>query len=198
MMKIYTKNGDFGETTLIGGTKVSKAEIKVDVYGSIDELNSHIGLIIALFNKQEKILTKIQEDLFKVGNVFATDWQRFDASDKVIKDVDIDILEKEIDRISKIIPNIQGFVLPGGNVISSHIHIARTIARRTERIAVAYSDQLKYFITMPEDFSNNMLQPQSSQNPKIKEKELACVVEALRYLNRLSDYLFVLAIEQTQ
>ncbi len=164
-MKIYTKTGDQGETSLYGGKVVSKADIKIESYGTVDELNTYIGLLGDLeVNKNRKpLLKEIQDRLFTIGTALAADIEKPKLKKPDLIDTDIEILEKEIDRMQEQLPELKAFILPGGHLHVSYCHIARTICRRVERLVVLLSE------TDP--------------------------VEALimMYLNRLSDYLFVLA-----
>ena len=171
-MKIYTKTGDKGTTALFGGTRVSKNHIRIESYGTVDELNSHIGLVRDQnINQHYKdILIIIQDKLFTVGAILATDPNKAILKSgkerlnipKISKE-DIELLEIEIDKMNESLPPMTNFVLPGGHQTVSFCHIARGVCRRAERLAVALND-LEPF------------QP-----------------ESLTYLNRLSDYLFVLA-----
>ncbi len=164
--KIYTKTGDKGETSLIGGTRVPKYHDRIEAYGTVDELNSYLGLIRDLCNDEtiEAVLLKIQECLFILESSLATD-PSGEVNRKLpeIIESDIEFLEKEIDSMNETIPELKSFILPGGDIVSSHCHIARTICRRAERITI------KLASTYP--------------------------IEAIdiKYLNRLSDFLFVLA-----
>ncbi len=171
-MKIYTKTGDKGTTALFGGTRVPKHHIRIDSYGTVDELNSHIGLIrdqdIDELSKQ--VLVTIQDKLFTVGAVLATDPEKamLKSGKKrlnipTIADEDIELLENEMDRMNETLPPMTHFVLPGGHQTVSFCHIARCVCRRAERLATALYEL--------EPFEGTTLQ----------------------YLNRLSDYLFVLA-----
>lgn len=171
-MKIYTKTGDKGTTALFGGTRVPKHHIRIDSYGTVDELNSHIGLIrdqnIDALSKN--VLINIQDKLFTVGAVLATDPEKaiLKSGKKrlnipTIDKEDIELLEKEMDRMNESLPPMTHFVLPGGHQTVSFCHIARCVCRRAERLATAL-----YEITPFEETT-------------------------LQYLNRLSDYLFVLA-----
>ncbi|SHJ54996.1 cob(I)yrinic acid a,c-diamide adenosyltransferase [Aquimarina spongiae] len=171
-MKIYTKTGDKGTTALFGGTRVPKHHIRIDSYGTVDELNSHIGLIrdqdIDELSKQ--VLVTIQDKLFTVGAVLATDPEKamLKSGKKrlnipTIADEDIELLENEMDRMNEALPPMTHFVLPGGHQTVSFCHIARCVCRRAERLATALYEL--------EPFEGTTLQ----------------------YLNRLSDYLFVLA-----
>ncbi|MBR9915890.1 MAG: cob(I)yrinic acid a,c-diamide adenosyltransferase [Algicola sp.] len=175
-MKIYTKTGDKGTTALFGGTRVPKHHIRIDSYGTVDELNSHIGLIrdqdINVHYKD--ILINIQDKLFTVGAILATDPEKATLKNgkerlniPKISDDDIALLEQEMDRMNEELPPMTHFVLPGGHQTVSFCHIARCVCRRAERLASALND-LEPF------------QP-----------------ESLVYLNRLSDYLFVLARKLT-
>jgi len=171
-MKIYTKTGDKGKTALFGGTKVPKHHIRIESYGTVDELNSHLGLvrdqnIDAHF---KDILVIIQNKLFTVGAILATDPEKAilkSGKERLnipkISNEDIEHLEKEIDKMNETLPPMTHFILPGGHQTVSFCHIARCVCRRAERLATALND-LEPF------------QP-----------------ETLMYLNRLSDYLFVLA-----
>ncbi|TDU34385.1 cob(I)alamin adenosyltransferase [Gelidibacter sediminis] len=171
-MKIYTKTGDKGTTALFGGTRVPKHHIRIDSYGTVDELNSHLGLIRDQQIKQhyKDILIIIQDRLFTVGAILATDPAKATLKNgkerlniPKISTENIELLEKEIDRMNDALPPMTHFVLPGGHQTVSFCHIARCVCRRAERLASALND-LEPF------------QP-----------------ESLTYLNRLSDYLFVLA-----
>jgi cob(I)alamin adenosyltransferase len=164
-MKIYTKTGDKGFTSLIGGTRVAKHHIRIESYGTVDELNSHIGLIsdqdITAHDKE--ILKQVQDRLFTIGSSLASDPEK---SKMVIPDLhiaDIELLEKEMDLMNERLPELKHFILPGGSNAISYCHIARCVCRRAERITVHLAEQ-----------SN------------VDEKVII-------YLNRLSDYLFTLA-----
>ncbi|GAA0726598.1 cob(I)yrinic acid a,c-diamide adenosyltransferase [Aquimarina litoralis] len=171
-MKIYTKTGDKGTTALFGGTRVPKHHIRIDSYGTVDELNSHIGLIRdqKIDELSKNILVKIQDRLFTVGAVLATDPEKaiLKSGKKrlnipTISPEDITLLETEMDRMNESLPPMTHFVLPGGHQTVSFCHIARCVCRRAERLATAL-----YEISPFEETT-------------------------LQYLNRLSDYLFVLA-----
>nr|WP_321233452.1 cob(I)yrinic acid a,c-diamide adenosyltransferase [uncultured Psychroserpens sp.] len=171
-MKIYTKTGDKGTTALFGGTRVPKHHIRIDSYGTVDELNSHLGLIRDqdINNHYKDVLIDIQDKLFTVGAILATDPEKATLKNgkqrlnipKISED-DIAQLEQEMDTMNEALPPMTHFVLPGGHQTVSFCHIARCVCRRAERLASALKD-LEPF------------QP-----------------ESLKYLNRLSDYLFVLA-----
>lgn len=171
-MKIYTKTGDKGTTALFGGTRVPKHHIRIDSYGTVDELNSHLGLIRDQnINQHYKdVLIDIQDKLFTVGAILATDpekavlksgKERLNISK--ISDSNITKLEQEMDAMNEALPPMTHFVLPGGHQTVSFCHIARCVCRRAERLASALNEIEPF-------------QP-----------------ESLKYLNRLSDYLFVLA-----
>ena len=171
-MKVYTKTGDKGTTDLFGGTRVSKHNIRIESYGTVDELNSHIGLIRDQdMNEHYKtVLIEIQDRLFTVGAILATPPEKETLKNGQprlqqlgILDSDIDYLEKEIDTMEESLPQMTHFVLPGGHTTVSYCHIARCVCRRAERLAVHL----------------NELEPTD--------------MHVLTYLNRLSDYLFVLA-----
>ena len=166
-MKIYTKTGDSGNTSLIGGTKVPKNDIRIETYGTTDELNSWIGLVGDQLNDAsiKQMLHEIQDRIFTIGSSLATD---ADKEPKMklpdLREEDISYLEKNIDEMTAQLPAMKSFILPGGHTTVSSIHIARCVCRRAERLAVA-----------------------------MKEHELFIDERIIRYLNRLSDYLFTLA-----
>lgn len=171
-MKIYTKTGDKGTTALFGGTRVPKHHIRIDSYGTVDELNSHIGLIRdqEIDPRSKEILIHIQDRLFTVGAVLATDPEKMtlkNGKDRLniprVDEEDITLLETEMDTMNDHLPPMTHFVLPGGHTTVSYCHIARCVCRRAERLATALYDI--------EPFDEH----------------------TLKYLNRLSDYLFVLA-----
>ncbi|WP_353777947.1 cob(I)yrinic acid a,c-diamide adenosyltransferase [Winogradskyella sp. 3972H.M.0a.05] len=171
-MKIYTKTGDKGTTALFGGTRVPKHHIRIDSYGTVDELNSHIGLIRDQDINQlyKNILIEVQDRLFTVGAILATDPEKAilkSGKERLnipkISKADIEVLEREMDAMNAELPPMTHFVLPGGHQTVSFCHIARCVCRRAERLASALND----------------LEPFQE--------------ETLMYLNRLSDYLFVLA-----
>ncbi|RLD62756.1 MAG: cob(I)yrinic acid a,c-diamide adenosyltransferase [Bacteroidetes bacterium] len=166
-MKIYTKTGDAGTTSLIGGKRVPKYHIRLDAYGTVDELNSYIGLIREQIKdtNTNKLLLKIQNNLFTVGSFLAMDNEKDYEKFKIqkLQQSEINILEQEIDRMDAELPALQNFILPGGNTVASFCHIARSVCRRAERKA-------------------NLLSAESTVDEIL-----------LKYLNRLSDYLFVLS-----
>jgi cob(I)alamin adenosyltransferase len=169
-MKIYTKTGDSGTTALFGGKRVSKADLRIDTYGTIDELNSWIGVVRdqPVNEKRKDILVEIQDRLFTVGSILATEPGNTKVKIPALVETDVTLLEKEIDAMDNELPPMKFFVLPGGNQAVSFCHVARTVCRRAERLTIGLN----------------------SQEP----------VDALviKYLNRLSDYLFVLARKMTQ
>ena len=164
-MKIYTKKGDKGKTQLLGGSMIDKNHIKLECYGTIDELNSFIGNIydqeISVFHKE--VLFKIQNQLFNLGSIISFDRGKEKIRLPNITTQNIKMLEKGIDKMEEKLPMLKAFILPSGHPIASKCHIARTVCRRAERNLVALSQE--------EAISNLHIQ----------------------YLNRLSDYLFVLA-----
>lgn len=164
-MKVYTRTGDKGETSLFGGTRVKKHHARLEAYGSIDELNSHIGLLRDSFEhkQSQQLLVKIQTHLFNIGSELANEKSKNADKTPPIKQKHIDELELAIDEMDTQLPRMKFFILPGGDISSSHAQIARTVCRRCERLAVALSEQI--------DLST----------------------ELLTYINRLSDYLFTLA-----
>ena len=171
-MKIYTKTGDKGTTALYGGKRVSKNHIRIDTYGTIDELNSWLGLIRDqdIDQHHKKTIINIQNNLFTIGAILATptDKEILKNGKKrlniaKISKIHIEHLEKEIDTMNDTLPPMTHFILPGGHTIVSYCHIARTVCRRSERLIVKLFD-----------------------NKQIQDG-------VLQYINRLSDYLFVLA-----
>ena len=166
-LKIYTKTGDLGKTSLIGGTKVPKSNIRIEAYGTVDELNSYIGLTSDLITHEPSkfILKEIQDRLFTIGSSLACNPEK-ESRLKIpdLKEEDITLLEKEIDSMNEHLAPMKSFILPGGHVSISTAHITRCVCRRAERICV------------------NMQQQDLFVEPLV-----------IKYLNRLSDYLFILA-----
>ncbi len=163
-MKIYTKKGDQGHTGLIGGTRVSKGELRIEAYGTVDELNSYIGLIRS-FDIQTKAvqqLIEIQDRLFTIGSSLAADPEKSNMKIPDLLESDITCLEDWMDEMDASLPPLTSFVLPGGHPFIGHIHVARCVCRRTERLVVTLDEH---------DFVAPLV---------------------ISYLNRLSDYLFVL------
>ena len=165
--KIYTKTGDLGKTSLIGGTKVYKSDIRIEAYGTVDELNSWIGLTGDHLSHEhtKAILKEIQDRLFTIGSALACDPDK-EPLMKIpdLKETDVVLLETEIDKMNEELPPMKSFILPGGHVAVSTAHVTRCICRRAERLCV------------------NMQQHELFVDPLV-----------IKYLNRLSDYLFVLA-----
>ena len=135
-MKLYTKTGDKGQTGLIGGTRVSKNDIRIEAYGTVDELNSFIGLLSTFSIQKENIdfLRNIQNNLFTIGSYLATDTSKVQLQQaSLLKIESIDQIEKEIDRIDAYLPALNSFVLPGGSKTGALCHVCRTVTRRVER-----------------------------------------------------------------
>ena len=168
-MKIYTKKGDTGTTSLIGGTRVPKYHLRIEAYGTVDELNSYVGLIRDHIQKQEEveILKDIQDRLFTLGSILASDPEKSKMKLPELNPEDVELLEKEMDRMNERLPELTHFVLPGGHPVASYCHLARCVCRRAERLAVHLNEE-------------------EPVNPIV-----------IKYLNRLSDYFFVLARLQT-
>ena len=164
-MKIYTKKGDNGTTQLIGGKRVSKNNSRIEAYGTIDELNSYIGLVRdqEIDEQSFDMLVEIQDRLFTVGALLANDGASNKMKLPLIDEKDIHLLEKEIDKMNKDLSEMKSFILPGGHTTVSYCHIARCICRRAERLVVDLPETILQFDLI------------------------------LKYLNRLSDYLFVLS-----
>lgn len=165
--KIYTKTGDKGNTSLIGGTKVPKSHLRIEAYGTVDELNSYIGLCRDLLTDDagRAVLQEVQDRLFTIGSALACDPVK-EPKMRIpdLKDTDIQYLEQEIDRMTEALPPMKHFILPGGNAAVSQLHIARCVCRRAERCCVRL---------------------------ELEGQEVEPII--LQYVNRLSDYLFVLA-----
>ena len=165
--KIYTKTGDLGNTSLIGGTKIPKSHIRIESYGNIDELNSYIGLVSDYLQDDlgKTVLKEVQDRLFTIGSSLACDPEKETGMHiPDLNEADILSLEKAIDLMNDALPPMKHFILPGGHVAVSTIHITRCVCRRAERGVV------------------NLLQHEQFVEPLV-----------IKYLNRLSDYLFVLA-----
>lgn len=171
--KVYTKTGDNGTTSLVGGIRIGKADIRLEAYGTVDELNSHLGLLAALLpaddnnlpnSDDRRTIEQIQSILFNVGTHLATDLSQTPLYPSArLPEGATKQLEKEIDRTLSLLPEAQGFVLPGGTPAAAQAHVCRTVCRRAERRVVALA----------------------------AEAEVGLEIQT--YLNRLSDYLFVLA-----
>jgi cob(I)alamin adenosyltransferase len=163
--KIYTKGGDKGQTSLLGGTRVPKYHDRIEAYGTVDELVSFLGLIRDqdIDKHYKELLIQIQQTLFTAEAHLASDSEKNTANLPKISEKDIEMLENEIDEMNKQLPELRSFILPGGNTIVSYCHISRTICRRAERLVIKLS----------ENYPVNEI--------------------IIKFLNRLSDYLFVLA-----
>ncbi|MEO6882873.1 MAG: cob(I)yrinic acid a,c-diamide adenosyltransferase [Bacteroidia bacterium] len=164
-MKIYTKTGDKGQTSLIGGTRVPKNNVRIQAYGTVDELNSFIGLVRDQITEEhtQKLLIEIQDRLFTIGSSLAADPNKSKMKIPDLKEEDIVLLEKEMDAINETLPPIKHFILPGGHTTVSFCHLARCVCRRAERCTI-----------------------------ELAETEFVADL-VIKYLNRLSDYLFVLS-----
>ncbi|KAA0990083.1 cob(I)yrinic acid a,c-diamide adenosyltransferase [Dyadobacter aurulentus] len=168
-MKIYTKTGDKGTTSLIGGTRLSKAHVRIDAYGTVDELNSYIGMLRdqPVNEGRKELLKEIQDRLFTIGSHLASESDRKKRILPDLLDEDIVLLETEMDMIESKVPPLRAFVLPGGHQSVSFGHVARTVCRRAERAVIHLQ-----------------------QGEEVEEI-------VIRYLNRLSDYLFMLCRAMT-
>lgn len=174
--KIYTKTGDAGLTSLIGGTRLPKQHLRIEAYGTVDELNSHIGLLRDVITVKETVglLISIQDRLFTIGSHLAADPKIYLSENKSnkmslppINEKDVEVLEQAIDLISEQVPEMKSFILPGGHVFVSYCHIARCVCRRAERAVL-----------------------------RLTEYEKVDTIHS-KYLNRLSDYLFMLSRQLT-
>ena len=163
--KIYTKTGDKGLTGLIGGTRIPKFDIRIEAYGTVDELNSYIGLVRdqAIDENSRTILIEIQDRLFTIGSLLAADPKKNKMLLPQISESDIELLEKQIDAMNEHLPEMKSFVLPGGHTTVSFCHIARCVCRRAERCVLRLNEEQPI---------NELI---------------------YKYLNRLSDFLFVLS-----
>lgn len=175
-MKIYTKTGDKGQTALIGGRRVSKADLRIDAYGTVDELNSWIGLVRdqPVNIRRRDLLKEIQDRLFTIGSELATDPEKAPkrAMPAITPD-DVLLLEEAMDTMDTELPELRAFVLPGGHQAVSFCHLARTVCRRAERLIIALNDTTAQIGTGVDEL-------------------------VLQYINRLSDYLFVLSRKMAQ
>ena len=163
--KIYTKTGDQGMTSLLGGTRVPKHHVRIEAYGTIDELNSHVGLVrdVVDDNATHELLATVQDRLFTIGSQLAADPAKNKMALPSISEEDVMRLEKAIDDITAKVPEMKSFILPGGHVYVSYCHIARCVCRRAERAVL-----------------------------RLAEQENTDTIH-VKYLNRLSDYLFMLS-----
>lgn len=164
--KVYTRTGDKGTTSLVGGVRISKSSLRLDAYGTVDELSSHLGLLAAMIEGDGDcaVLQHIQNTLFCVGTHLATDQSQTQLyPSALLPEGETEFMEQQIDAINALLSEPQGFILPGGCQAAAQAHVCRTVCRRAERCIIALS-------------------------------ETALVgSEILQYMNRLSDYLFVLA-----
>lgn len=166
-MKIYTKTGDAGMTSLLGGRKISKGELRLESYGTVDELNAFVGLLSDYQNDVgiKNILKEIQDRLFTIGSELACDPEKnIKMPVPDLHEADIELLENEMDRMNEELPPLRQFILPGGAPAISFAHVARTVCRRAERNCIRLHDA---------------------------EGNVAPLI--IKYLNRLSDYFFMLA-----
>lgn len=165
--RIYTKRGDSGQTNLVGGQSVAKDALRIETYGTVDELNAVVGVACVSAGERLEtaplaaILKRVQHELFNLGSILATLPEDVHPKQPRVTDADIEQLEREIDEMNEGLPPLRSFVLPGGCRLNAELHVARTVCRRAERMAVALARQ--------------------EETPG----------EATRYLNRLSDALFV-------
>jgi cob(I)alamin adenosyltransferase len=163
-MKIYTKTGDKGQTSLLGGTRVPKYHLRINAYGTVDELNANLGLLRdGIAQAHHQTIVEIQNRLFTVGSSLAAETERAMQFKPDILDADILFLENEMDRMNEILPAMRNFILPGGHQSVSICHVCRCVCRRAERLVIELAGQAP-----------------------VEEN-------VVKYLNRLSDYLFVLA-----
>ncbi|HNS16466.1 MAG TPA: cob(I)yrinic acid a,c-diamide adenosyltransferase [Bacteroidales bacterium] len=164
-IKIYTKTGDAGETSLIGGKRVPKFDPRIEAYGTVDELNSYLGLLrdLHIDKHSREILLEIQDRLFTAESLLAAEDPADFSHVPHLHEEDVVLLEKEMDAMSRDLPQLVSFILPGGHPVVSHCHIARCICRRAERLVIKLA----------------------------QEKPVDQLV--IKYLNRLSDYLFILS-----
>ena len=165
--KVYTRRGDKGMTDLVGGIRISKTDIRLEAYGTIDELSSHLGLLVAMMSLEEEeraVVLRVQNNLFNIGTHLATDQSQTPLyASARLPEGETALLEQRIDAINAALPQPQGFVLPGGTMAAAQCHVCRTVCRRAERRIVELRQQ------HPVDHS------------------IEC------YINRLSDFLFVLS-----
>lgn len=169
-MKIYTKTGDKGDTALFGGKRISKGELRIECYGTVDELNSYVGLLRdqTVNEKRKSVLIEIQDRLFTIGSILATEPGNTKVKIPALAAADISFLEQQIDSMESELTPMKSFILPGGHPSVSFGHIARTVCRRAERITIRLN----------------------------QAEEVDAMV--ITYLNRLSDYIFVLCRKMTK
>lgn len=164
--KVYTRGGDKGQTSLVGGQRVSKASTRLEAYGTVDELSSHLGLLASMLpdGHEHEMIIRVQNNLFNLCTNLATDQEQTPLYPSAhLPDGEIDLLEKEVDTMMAQLPERHGFILPGGTLEAAQAHVCRTVCRRAERRIVALSEE-------------------ATVSPEVQQ-----------YVNRLSDYLFVLA-----
>ncbi len=164
--KVYTRGGDKGQTSLVGGQRVSKASRRLEAYGTVDELSAHLGLLASWLQEghEKEMVLRIQNNLFNVCTNLATDQAETPLyASAHLAEGEIELLEHEVDTIQHLLPEAQGFILCGGTQEAAQAHVCRTVCRRAERCIVAHAEEA-------------LVSP-----------------EVLQYVNRLSDYLFVLA-----
>lgn len=165
-IKIYTKTGDDGTTGLVGGSRVKKSDIRLEAYGTVDELNATIGVLRAMpiGEQEQQLLVQVQHKLFNIGSRLASDekGEAYTAS-LTITETNIEMLEKAIDRYESALPELNHFIIPGGDLTSAQCHVARTVCRRAERRVFEFAGAMPTHIN------------------------------TIKYLNRLSDFLFVLS-----
>lgn len=164
---IYTKTGDGGTTSLVGGSRVDKDNVRVEAYGTVDELNSHVGLLAEMVRPMQggyyDELKAVQRNLFTLQTLLATEDADIYAKLPQLQLEEVEIMERQIDTITDLLPKLHNFVIAGGNMTGAQCHVCRTVCRRAERAVVAMAHEVNVDEVI------------------------------LRYLNRLSDYLFVLA-----
>ena len=164
--KVYTRTGDKGETSLVGGVRIKKSDIRLEAYGTVDELSAHLGMLVAIMDEGEErsLVIRVQNNLFNVCTHLATDQSQTPLYPSAhLAEGEIGLLEDRIDKLMKQLPEAQGFILPGGTTVAAQAHICRTVCRRAERCIAALSEVAQI-------------------GPEMQQ-----------YVNRLSDYLFVLA-----
>ena len=167
MTKIYTRTGDKGMTSLVGGVRIKKSDVRLEAYGTIDELCSHIGLLVAQLpqdDEEREFLIHTQSNLFIVGSHLATDQSKTPLyPSAILPEGETEVLEQRVDAILPLLPECPGFILPGGTIAAAQCHVCRTVCRRAERCIDALADVAEVG------------------------------TDIIKYVNRLSDYLFVLA-----
>ena len=169
-MKIYTKTGDKGSTSLVGGTRVSKADLRLEAYGTVDELNAYIGLLgdQPVNEVRKELLKEIQDRLFTIGSHLASEPDGVTKRLPDLLDSDLVLLENKMDEMNEALPPLRAFILPGGHASVSFGHVARTVCRRAERAVILLHER----------------------------EEVDEII--IRYLNRLSDFLFMLCRKMAQ